>query len=189
TGTGLANYSGDIYAHTGVTIDGKQWENVIGSWGNNSTQPKLTFVSGSTYKLEIPTSIYQFYGVDTSKNITAINVVFRSADGKQQTTDLSISVGSFKVTLTNPLENSITNVSSGSSFNIKATATKSANWTLTANGTQIDALSNSTSFDKNYTISQNQNYTLNATFNGQTISKSFTVNIKPTVKDMAIPSN
>ncbi len=188
-GTGLANYSGDIYAHTGVTIDGKQWENVIGSWGNNTTQPKLTFVSGSTYKLEIPTSIYQFYGVDISKNITAINIVFRSADGKQQTTDLSISVGSFKVTLANPLENSITNVSSGSSFNIKATATKSANWTLSANGTQIDALSNSTTFDKNYTISQNQNYTLNATFNGQTISKSFTVNIKPTVKDVAIPSN
>jgi len=189
TGTGLANYSGDIYAHTGVTIDGKQWENIIESWGNNTTQPKLTFVSGSTYKLEIPTSIYQFYGVDTSKNITAIDVVFRSADGKQQTTDLSISVGSFKVTLTNPLENSITNVSSGSSFNIKAIATKSANWTLSANGTQIDALNNSTSFDKNYTISQNQNYTLNATFNGQTISKSFTINIKPTVKDVAIPSN
>ena len=61
TGTGLANYSGDIYVHTGVTIDGKQWENVIGSWGNNTTQPKLNFVSGSTYKLEIPTSIYQFY--------------------------------------------------------------------------------------------------------------------------------
>lgn len=189
TGTGLASYTGDIYAHTGATIEGKQWENVIGSWGNNTTQPKLTFVSGSTYKLEIPTSIYQFYGVDTSKNITAINIVFRSADGKQQTTDLSISVGSFKVTLTNPLENSITNVSSGSSFNIKATATKSANWTLTTNGTQIDVLNNSTSFDKNYTITQNQNYTLSATFNGQTISKSFTVNIKPTVKDVAIPSN
>ena len=63
----------------------KQWENVIGSWGNNTTQPKLTFVSGSTYKLEIPNSIYQFYGVDTSKNITAINIVFRNADGKQQT--------------------------------------------------------------------------------------------------------
>ncbi|HAD78142.1 MAG TPA: hypothetical protein DCF99_00110, partial [Flavobacteriaceae bacterium] len=90
------------------TIDGKQWENVIGSWGNNTTQPKLTFVSGSTYKLEIPNSIYQFYGVDTSKNITAINIVFRNADGKQQTTDLSISVGSFKFTLANPLENSIT---------------------------------------------------------------------------------
>lgn len=187
--TGLASYSGDIYAHTGVTVNGQAWQNVIESWGNNTTQPKLTLVSGTTYKLEIPTSIYSFYKIDPSKNITAINVVFRSANGQQQTSDLTINVGSFKVTLNNPVENSITNVTSGASFNINATATKNANWTLTANGTQIDALSNSTTFDKNYTITSNQTYILKAENNGQTISKSFQVFVKPTVKNVAIPSN
>ncbi len=189
SGSGLANYAGDIYAHTGVTVDGQAWQNVIESWGNNTTQPKLTLVSGTTYKLEIPTTIYQFYGVDTSKNITAIDVVFRSADGKQQTTDMKIEVGSFKFVLNNPSENSTTNATIGSNFNINATSTKTANWTLTSNGTPIETVSNSLTFDKTYTISQNQNYVLSASSNGQTLSKSFHVFVKPTVKEIAIPTN
>ncbi|AWM13123.1 hypothetical protein DI487_04040 [Flavobacterium sediminis] len=32
TGTGLASYSGTIYAHTGVTLNGSAWQNVIGNW-------------------------------------------------------------------------------------------------------------------------------------------------------------
>ncbi len=36
-GTALEGYSGDVYAHTGVTVNGDQWQNVIGSWGNNGT--------------------------------------------------------------------------------------------------------------------------------------------------------
>ncbi|MGU9939592.1 alpha-amylase family glycosyl hydrolase [Empedobacter brevis] len=187
--TGLASYSGDIYAHTGVTVDNQAWQNVIESWGNNTTQPKLTFVSGTTYKLEITTSIYQFYQVDPSKNITAINIVFRSDDGKQQTNDFTINVGSFKMILNHPAENSITNLTSGSVFNIKATSTKNANWTLTANGHPIDAITNTTDFDKNYTITASQNYILKAENNGQTISKSFQVFIKPTVNEVAIPAN
>lgn len=187
--TGLANYPGDIYAHTGVTVDNQAWQNVIESWGNNTTQPKLTFVSGTTYKLEITTSIYQFYQVDPSKNITAINIVFRSDDGKQQTNDFTINVGSFKMILNHPAENSITNLTSGSVFNIKATSTKNANWTLTANGHPIDAITNTTDVDKNYTITASQNYILKAENNGQTISKSFQVFIKPTVNEVAIPAN
>lgn len=187
--TGLDTYTGDIYAHTGVTVDGQQWQNVIGSWGNNATQPKLTLVSGTTYKLEIPTSIYQFYGVDASKNITEMLFVFRSADGKQQSSDLFVSVGSFKMTLNSPSENSTTNVTNGGSFTINAIATKSANWTLTANGTPIDSQTNSLSYNKTYTITQNQNYVLTAINNGQSISKFFNVFVKPTVKNSAIPAN
>ncbi|WP_105003157.1 hypothetical protein [Tenacibaculum sp. SG-28] len=32
SGTELENYTGDIYAHTGVTADDEQWQNVIGTW-------------------------------------------------------------------------------------------------------------------------------------------------------------
>jgi uncharacterized protein (DUF2126 family) len=42
-GTPLASYTGTIYAHIGLTVDGNQWQNVIGSWGNNTTQPALTW--------------------------------------------------------------------------------------------------------------------------------------------------
>ena len=39
SGTALEDFNGDIYAHTGVTVNGAQWQNVIGDWGNNSNQP------------------------------------------------------------------------------------------------------------------------------------------------------
>ena len=52
-GTPMANYNGTIYAHMGVTVNGAQWQNVIGSWGNNTTQPAMTLDSGTTYKLTL----------------------------------------------------------------------------------------------------------------------------------------
>ncbi|MCB0303366.1 MAG: hypothetical protein KDI38_06290, partial [Calditrichaeota bacterium] len=43
-GGGMAGYTGTLYTHTGVitNLSGGQWAHVIGSWGNNSTQPSLT---------------------------------------------------------------------------------------------------------------------------------------------------
>ena len=85
TGTGLEGYTGDVYTHTGVTVDGNQWQNVIGSWGNNTTQPMLTNVGTDLYELEITPSIRDFYGVSASGVITELSFVFRSEDGSQQT--------------------------------------------------------------------------------------------------------
>ena len=95
SGTGLGSYTGTIYAHIGVTVNGGQWQNVIGSWGNNATQPSLTFVSGTTYSLTLSPDLYTYFGVDTNSTISEISVVFRSADASQQTSpDIFISVGS-----------------------------------------------------------------------------------------------
>ena len=79
TGTGLATYTGTIYAHTGVTLNGNAWSNVIGSWGNNTTQPSLTLVSGNIYKLVLTPTILAYYGV-TSGVVSKINLVFRNAE-------------------------------------------------------------------------------------------------------------
>lgn len=84
-GTGLEGYNGTIYAHTGLTIDENLWQNVIGDWGNNSTQPALTKIETDNYKLEITPSIWEFYGADETDDITEMSFVFRSADGSQQT--------------------------------------------------------------------------------------------------------
>ena len=46
----LHNYTGDLYAHTGVYIQGTiGWQKVIGTWGNNSTQPKLKYLGSYRY--------------------------------------------------------------------------------------------------------------------------------------------
>ena len=75
TGTPLASYSGTIYAHIGLTVNGVRWQKVIGAWGNNSVQPALTLVSGTTYKLDLTPNLYTYFGVPTSSSITEICVV------------------------------------------------------------------------------------------------------------------
>jgi len=85
TGTDLEGYTGDIYAHTGVTIAGNDWQNVVGDWGNNSNQPQLTEIGTNLYELDITPSINDFYGVGGGEVVTQMCFVFRSADGGTQT--------------------------------------------------------------------------------------------------------
>ena len=93
TGTGLEGYSGDVYAHTGVDLsNGSQWQHVIGSWGDNNTQPKLTHISGNLYKLDITPSVNDFYSVGSSETVVGIDFVFRSADANSQTSDLFVEI-------------------------------------------------------------------------------------------------
>ena len=191
TGTGLSSYSGVIYAHTGVTIDDTtQWQNVIGSWGNNTTQPALTLVSGNIYKLDLTPTIRDFYNYTGSGKITAINIVLRNADGSQQTTDFAISVGSFQVTLTNPEKNSTTILSSGNSLNITATNSNgNASYNLKSNGNSININPSTSNYTFNHTnITTNQNYQLEITQASTTIVKKFSVIVNPNTINQVIPA-
>ncbi|MGB1210380.1 MAG: alpha-amylase family glycosyl hydrolase [Lacinutrix venerupis] len=190
TGTGLETYSGTIYAHTGVTIDDtSNWENVIGDWGNNTTQPTLTLVSGNIYKLDLTPTIKNYYNYTNSGTITAINIVLRSADASQQTTDLQIAVGSFQVTMINPTDNNGTIVvNSGSGTQILAQNTNgTANYEFKANGTTINT--STTSFYSFYysNITENQNCELIITQGGTTITREFDILVNNT-QNQAIPS-
>lgn len=188
TGTGLASYSGTIYAHTGVTLNGNAWQNVIGSWGNNTTQPSLTLVSGNIYKLDLTPTIQNYYGV-SSGSISKVNVVFRSADGSQQTSDLTLNVGAFQTTLSSPIENSTTILSSGQNLTVTASNTNgNANYTLFANGISISTFTgtNYTFTDSNITI--NKSYELTINQGTVTYSKKFNVLINPGAVSQAMAS-
>ena len=80
----LHNFTGDLYAHTGITIDGTDWKNVIGTWGNNSTQPKLKYLGNYLYELDISPDIKTYYSL-SSGNATKICLVFRNAAATLQT--------------------------------------------------------------------------------------------------------
>ncbi|GLB51445.1 hypothetical protein NBRC110019_04840 [Neptunitalea chrysea] len=191
SGTGLSSYSGTIYAHMGVTVDGNIWQNVIGSWGNNTTQPSLTFVSGTTYSLEITPDLYTYFGVSTSSTISQISMVLRSADGTQQTSpDIFIEVGGFQMTTLSPDEDSNTVVTSGGTLPISATTSLAANWVLTKNGTSVATESNTTSFSNNQTITGDSSFELTATSvsTSEVITKTFSAITTPTVTTQAIPS-
>ncbi|WP_072781308.1 alpha-amylase family glycosyl hydrolase [Flavobacterium haoranii] len=188
TGTGLASYSGTIYAHTGVTVNGNPWQNVIGSWGNNTTQPALTLVSGNIYKLDLTPTIQDFYS-NPSGTISKINIVFRSATGSQQSVDLELPVGAFQVNLNTPYENSYTVVNSGGSLAISASNTGgNANYNLIANGSTINTFTGSSYSYSDTNITVNKSYELQITLGGQTFSKFFNVVVSPTTVTEALPT-
>ncbi len=101
TGSDLEGYTGDVYAHTGVTIEGQgQWKHVIGSWANNSTQPQLTSLGNNKWELEISPSINDFYNVSGGEIVTELCIVFRSADSETQSADLFVDVYSTTLDIT-----------------------------------------------------------------------------------------
>lgn len=184
--TSLATYTGVIYAHTGVTLNGTAWKNVIGTWGNNTTQSALTLVSGTVYKLVLTPTIMQYYNV-SSGSITKINIVFRNDLGTAQSADLTLDVGAFQSTLVTPIENSTTILSSGSNLAISANNTNgSATYNLLANGVSINSSTGSTFSYTDSNIVANRTYELDITQGITTFKKFFSVIVVPTVVNQAM---
>ncbi|HDR68269.1 MAG TPA: T9SS type A sorting domain-containing protein [Bacteroidaceae bacterium] len=81
---GMMDYTGDVYAHTGVltteSTAGNDWKYVKTKWGENTPETKLTRVSANLYSLAIAPSIREFYGVPETDTITHMAYVFRSPD-------------------------------------------------------------------------------------------------------------
>lgn len=188
TGTGLATYTGTIYAHTGVTLNGNAWQNVIGSWGVNTSQPALTLVSGNIYKLDLTPTLMSYYGV-SSGSITKVNIVFRNAAGNAQTSDLTLDVGAFQATLSAPAEGSNTIVNSGQSLNITANNTNgNASYNLLANGVSINTFTGSNYSFTDTNITVNKSYELVITQGITVFSKKFGVIVNAGTTSQTMPS-
>jgi glycosidase len=123
---GLHNYTGDIYAHTGVTLQGgSNWTNVIGTWGLNTSQPKLTYLGNYRYELDITPDIKSFYSLGASDVVSKIDIVFRNSAGNLQTSpDIFINVfqNGLNVTFTLPVKQSLV-IERYNLINIRAAAT------------------------------------------------------------------
>ncbi len=82
---GLMGYTGDVWAHTGVITNFStspgDWKHVIGNWGDNNVQPKLTRIATDRYELVLGFP-RQFYSVtNPSEKIEKLAFVFRNNDG------------------------------------------------------------------------------------------------------------
>ncbi len=79
---GLAGYTGDVYAHTGVitnnSTSGSDWKYVVTGWGENDASTKLTRIATDVYTLTITPSIRAYYGVPAAETIEKMAFVFRS---------------------------------------------------------------------------------------------------------------
>ncbi|MGZ2369735.1 alpha-amylase family glycosyl hydrolase [Ancylomarina sp. YFZ004] len=123
--SGLGTFSGDLYAHTGVFIEGStDWQHVIGTWGDNSSQPQLTNKGNGIYELVITPNITDYYSVANGEIVTDITLVFRSADGNSQTNDLSIEVFNegLNVSFASPSDDSMIIKNESLQVEVKATA-------------------------------------------------------------------
>lgn len=189
-GTGLSAYSGTIYAHIGLNVNGTPWSNVIGSWGNNATQLTLTQTGGTTYQLNLSPNLFTKFGVPNTSTITQICVVFRSADGALKNgSDIFLPVGNFQTTLNLPVLNSTTIINSGANFSVTASNTNgSANYNLFANGTSINTFVGSSYSFTDLNVVANKSYDLQITQGTTTFSKKFSVIVNPGTVSTTIPA-
>ncbi len=172
---------------TGLTVNGTPWQNVKGTWGNNTTQPSLTLVSGNIYKLDLTPTVMAYYGL-ASGSVTKVNMVFRNAAGNAQTTDMTLDVGAFQSTLVTPAEGSNTIINSGQSVAISASNTNgSANYELFANGISINTSSGTSYSYTDTNITVNKSYELRITQGSTVFIKQFgvVVNAGTTIQTMA----
>ena len=83
----LANYSGDIYAHTGVitnlSTSSTNWKYVIADWSANLPKALLKPLGNNLYKFAVKPNITDFYGVPTDEQVLKLAFVFRNADGSK----------------------------------------------------------------------------------------------------------
>jgi len=79
---GLAGYTGDVYAHTGVITNlstgDSDWKYVKSGWGVNIPACKLASLGNNLWKLVIDPSIRSYYNVPMGEEIQKLAFVFRS---------------------------------------------------------------------------------------------------------------
>lgn len=159
-----------------------------GTWNNSSEANKLTYNSGNdTYSISfIPNEFYN------RTNIGRIGFLVKAKDGSgdKKSQDILVDVGSFRVLLNNPSQNSTNIITSGGNLNIQATNTGgNANYILKSNGTTINTQNNISNYNFNHTnITQNQNYSLEVTLDGATIIKEFTALVDPGANTGIMPT-
>lgn len=187
----LGKYTGDLYAHTGVKIEGNNdWQHVIGSWGDNAAQPKLTHLGDGIYELEITPDINSFYSVPANEKVLQLAFVFRSADGSKQTNDLLVDVyeEGLIVNLTSPSQQTIFPKNEDTS--ISATASTEGELKLLLNETLL-AQTTGTSLTTTYQFTEEGDQWLIAklTANGETVYDSVSVYIKKDITQEVKPAN
>jgi 1,4-alpha-glucan branching enzyme len=200
----LVSYSGDVYVHTGVYInnDNSSWKYVVGSWGNNTVQPKMTSLGSNRYQIII-NNPRSFYGVTSSlEKITSLNFVLRSSDATKQTEDIRIPIYSsgISIVLNTPTVNlnygdvmrSPVCVSPGLTTPISVSITSAGTTTLFINGIQkAQTTTNSLSYNfvaDDYSTSRNDIKIIATDNASHKDSILFVIFKNPTIKNLPLPS-
>lgn len=103
---GLKNFTGDVYAHTGLITEkstgDNNWLYDKAKWEENKPECLMTRISTNVYTITISPSIRAFYGVPAGEKILKMGFVFRNSDGSKtgkETGDKDIFVQVYEPTL------------------------------------------------------------------------------------------
>lgn len=180
---GLKGFTGDVYAHTGVTIGGTAWQ-YAPTWGDNSAKYKMTSLGNDKWQLKLTPSIREYYGVKSGETVTQLAFVFRSADKSKEGKEtggkdifVDVHAAGLTVRFDQPAEKE--NILIGTPVTIKASASAASDLKLYVNANEIAAETNATTISKSYTFSAAGSYTLKveATANGKTESATQEVTV------------
>ncbi|MFC2109950.1 alpha-amylase family glycosyl hydrolase [Bacteroidota bacterium] len=193
TGTGLADYTGDVYAHTGITVNGEKWQNVLAGWSENIDKAKLTRDSKNSnlYTYKITPNLHTFYAVETTSTITEVSFVFRSSDGSLKNgADIFIPIYApgLNIAITNPETNSVFDLNQ--TITITAEATLAADLEIFIDNISLKTETNATVINSIYTFNMTGNHIIKAIANdgSETKTTEHTVYVKTATQSQTIPS-
>jgi len=185
-----------VYMHSGVGPESNPWTHTIGNWGQDDGVGEMTNNGNGTWSITLTPETYYGLTAQEATNAIKMGMVFRSQDGSQELKDNGCSdfffdIGSFQVSLTAPLPNSTTLLSSGDNLTITATNIGgNASYVLKSNGSTINTQSNTASYNFTHSnLTANQNYSLEVTQNSTTIIKTFQVIIELTTAFEIMPED
>ncbi len=159
-----------------------------GTWTSSSETNRFNYNAATdSYSISfVPSTFY------SRTNIGRIGFLIKAKNGTgdKKSQDFTFNVGSFQATLTAPVENSTSILTSGSNLTVTATNTNgNANYVLLANGTAVNNQNNISSYSFTVNnITTNQSFDLQVT-QGMTIkSKKFFVVVNPGTISQALPA-
>ncbi len=191
---GLLGFTGDVYAHTGLTTDKSTptaiWQHLKFEWTVNDPSCKMTAQGNGIFTLTI-NNIRAFYGVPAAEKILKMNFVFRSFDRTKEgkTADNGdifydvVSDASVLVTkIVTPSAQSFL-IDKNATIPVKAAASLAGTLTLTDNGVVVTTISNAKDLTASITANTEGSHLVKfkAVSGTKIDSTSFTYVVVPTV--------
>lgn len=198
TGTGLAGFSGDVYAHTGVITDKSSstsdWK-YAPTWLDNSSKYKLVSQGSNKWKLTIFPNIRTYYGVADGEKVQKLAFVFRNTDGTKEGKDngkdifVDVHEVGLVVSFEKPTKDQLLN--KNTSLDIKANSSSASTIRLLLDKTELTKSANITSLSYTYNFATEGNHWLiaEATQGTSVVRDSVYVVVKGDVVSQPLPSD
>lgn len=182
---GLKDYlSDDVYAHTGVLIEGSSEWKYAPSWLDNSPKYKLSSLGNNKWKLSITPDIRQYYGVAANEKIIKMAFVFRNSDGSKEGKDngkdifVDVYDSALSIKFNTPSASQL--IEKNTQLPIKATSSQNGTLRLLLNGTELKKGENISEISHTYTFSEPGTFWLIAEIEAQSKTARDSINIRVT---------